>query len=80
VRSLTVDRASPLPENHFRFAFPAQAKVTTSSDARAVARAMDTEVIIIGRGPGRRGAVEFSHENFPRARFGQKSKPAHCTA
>lgn len=35
-------------------------------------RGTDTEVIIIGRGPGRRVAAEFSHENFPGARFGHR--------
>ncbi len=36
----------------------------------------DTEVFIIGRGPGRRVAAEFSHEDFPRARFGHRFEPA----
>jgi hypothetical protein len=38
-------------------------------------RGTDTEVIIIGRGPGRRVAAEFSHEDFPRARFGHRFEP-----
>jgi hypothetical protein len=38
-------------------------------------RGTDTEVIIIGAGPGRRVAVEFSHEDFPRARFGHRFEP-----
>jgi hypothetical protein len=38
-------------------------------------RGTDTEVIIIGRGPGRRVAVEFSHEDFPYARFGHRFEP-----
>ena len=29
-------------------------------------------MIIIGRSPGRRVAAEFSHEDFPRARFGHR--------
>jgi hypothetical protein len=32
----------------------------------------DTEVIITGRGPGRRVAVLFSHGDFPGARFGHR--------
>jgi hypothetical protein len=38
-------------------------------------RGTGTEVIIIGRGPGRRVAAEFSHEDFPRARFGHRFEP-----
>jgi hypothetical protein len=32
----------------------------------------DTEVIITGRGPGRCVAVLFSHQGFPKARFGHR--------
>jgi hypothetical protein len=38
-------------------------------------RGTDTEVMIIGGGPGRRVAVEFSHGDFPRARFGHRFEP-----
>jgi hypothetical protein len=38
-------------------------------------RGTDAEVIIIGRGPGRRVAAEFSHEDFPYARFGHRFEP-----
>jgi hypothetical protein len=38
-------------------------------------RGTDAEVIIIGRGAGRRVAVEFSHVDFPRARFGHRFEP-----
>ena len=38
-------------------------------------RGTDTEVIIIGHGPGRRVAAEFSHEDFPRVRFGHRFEP-----
>jgi hypothetical protein len=38
-------------------------------------RGTDTEVSIIGHGPGRRVAAEFSHEDFPRVRFGHRFEP-----
>jgi hypothetical protein len=38
-------------------------------------RGTGAEVIVIGRGPGRRVAVEFSHPDFPRARFGHRFEP-----
>jgi hypothetical protein len=38
-------------------------------------RGTDAEVFIIGHGPGRRVAVEFSHEDFPYARFGHRFGP-----
>lgn len=38
-------------------------------------RGTDAEVMIIGHGPGQRVAVEFSHEDFPYARFGHRFEP-----
>jgi len=35
----------------------------------------DADVIIIGHGPGRHVAVEFSHEDFPYIRFGHRFEP-----
>ena len=35
-------------------------------------RGTDTDVIMIGRGPGRRVAVLFFHRDFPKARFGHR--------
>jgi hypothetical protein len=38
-------------------------------------RGTGADVIIIGRGPGRRVAVEFSHRDFPYVRFGHRFEP-----
>jgi len=38
-------------------------------------RGTGADVIIIGRGPGRRVAVEFSHADFARVRFGHRFEP-----
>lgn len=38
-------------------------------------RGTDADVIIIGHGQGRRVAVEFSHADFPYARFGHRFEP-----
>ena len=38
----------------------------------------DTEVTITGRGPGRRVAVLFSHEDFPSANPTHRAEPGRC--